>query len=133
MVAAFFFASVRLRTAFSIPTPRNLVCSVLRHGIGLPSGGYPRNSLETLEVTEHRRFGWAGTHLVAQVSLPCLRRAGCEHGSGADVSEPKDDPSPKPEKDREDDVPDTPPSEPPPVPVQEPPAPGQEGPYVVAR
>src|SRR5688572_21220189 len=56
VVAAFSFASVRLRTASSIPTPRNLVCSVLRHGIGLPSGGYPRNSLETLEVTEHRRF-----------------------------------------------------------------------------
>ena len=49
------------------------------------------------------------------------------------MSEPRDDPDKKPERDREDYVPETPPTEPPPVPVQEPPAPGQEGPYVVAR
>jgi hypothetical protein len=38
---------------------------------------------------------------------------------------------PPAERDRDDDVPETPPTEPSPVPVEEPPAPGDEGPYVV--
>ena len=45
----------------------------------------------------------------------------------------KDRPDPPPvDKDRQDDVPDTPPTEPAPVPVEEPPAaPGGDGPYIV--
>jgi hypothetical protein len=39
--------------------------------------------------------------------------------------------SPPAERDRDDESPETPPTEPSPVPVEEPPAPGREGPYVV--
>ena len=89
-------------------------------------------------LTGGRQFGWAGTALVAESSL----RVGCggeastkrpRSNEGAVVDEPEDPPDPKPERDR-DDVPETPPTEPDPVPVQEPPAaPGEDGPYVVAR
>ena len=42
--------------------------------------------------------------------------------------------SPPAERDRDtEDTPDTPPTEPSPVPVEEPPAPGQEGPYIVGE
>jgi hypothetical protein len=42
--------------------------------------------------------------------------------------------SPPAERDRdEEEVPETPPTKPSPVPVEEPPAPGQEGPYVVGE
>jgi hypothetical protein len=46
-----------------------------------------------------------------------------------------ENPDPPPvDKDRHDDVPETPPTEPSPVPVEEPPsAPGADGPYVVRQ
>ena len=56
--------------------------------------------------------------------------------STPNVPDQRDPDDRTPERDPErnqDDTPDTPPTEPPPVPVQEPPPSGQDGPYIVRQ
>jgi hypothetical protein len=63
-------------------------------------------------------------------SLRRARRGGV--GNHGDMVSNHDKPdSPPAERDRDDEVPETPPTEPSPIPVEEPPAPGPSGPYVV--
>jgi hypothetical protein len=113
-------------------TRRNLDCRVLRHGNGLPTSDAAVSTWKR-RCYGRRQSGWAGIRLVVQVHLPRPPGAGGERGRCGDVSDPDDRPEDIPERDRDEDVPDTPPTEPPPIPMQEPPAPAPEGPYIVAR